>query len=193
MRLHPVIEPWLRQVNVKLCVAKTAMLWKILRERSRSRAVRNLGILGAPVEPGLDQFTRQAASAFAAPMSFLTILHNKNLWIRASVGLDVACVPREDGFCHYAVDHDDLFEVCDAPADPLFRSLPCVTGEPYVRYYLGAPLTMARDLDVGMLCVLDTKSRPPASRDQRAYLAGLARQAAQAIERRADTKGQIAA
>jgi len=169
------------------------MLWKILRERSRSRAVRNLGILGAPVEPGLDQFTRQAASAFAVPMSFLTILHDEQLWVRASTGLDVACVPREDGFCNYAVDRDDLFEVCDAPADPFFRSLPCVTGEPYVRYYLGAPLTLTRALDVGMLCVLDTKPRPSASRDQRAYLAGLARQAAQAIERRADTKGQIAA
>lgn len=169
------------------------MLWKILRERSRSRAVRNLGVLGTPVEPSLNRFTKQAASAFAAPISLLTILHDRDLWVRASTGLDVACLPRKDGFCHYAVDRDDLLEVCDALSDPFFRTLPCVSGEPHVRYYLGAPLTLARDMDVGMLCVLDTVPRPPASRDQRAYLAGIARQAAHAIERQADIKGSLAA
>lgn len=169
------------------------MLWKILRERSRSRAVRNLGVLGTPVEPGLDRFTQQAASAFAAPISMLTILHDQELWVKATTGLDVVCLPREDGFCYYAVDRDDLLEVCDAQANPFFRTLPCVSGEPHVRYYLGAPLTLASDLDVGMLCVLDTVSRPPASRDQRAYLAGLARQAAQALERQADIRSRVAA
>lgn len=169
------------------------MLWKVLRERSRSRAVRNLGVLGTPAEPSLNRFTQQAASAFAAPIALLTILHDQELWVRASTGLDVTCVPRKDGFCHYAVDRDDLLEVCDALADPFFRTLPCVTDEPHVRYYLGAQLTMTRDLDVGMLCVLDTAPRPPASRDQRAYLAGIARQAAFAIERQADLKGNLAA
>ncbi|WP_375244913.1 GAF domain-containing protein [Sphingomonas parapaucimobilis] len=100
---------------------------------------------------------------------------------------------RKDGFCHYAVDQDDLLEVCDALADPFFRTLPCVTSEPHVRYYLGAPLTLTHDIDIGMLCVVDTVARPPASRDQRSYLIGLARQAADAIERRADFRNGLAA
>ena len=169
------------------------MLWKIFRERSRARAVLHLGVLGAPVEPSLNRFTEQAASAFAAPISLLTILHDQDLWVRASTGLDVTCLPRKDGFCHYAVDRDDMLEVCDALDDPFFRTLPCVSGEPFVRYYLGAPLTMTSDMDVGLLCVLDTAPRTPASRDQRAYLAGIARQAASAIERQADIKGVLAA
>lgn len=150
-------------------------------------------MFGAPVEPALGRFAEQAAAAFGAPISLLTVVHDRQLLIKASVGLDVACLPCEDGFCHYGLDQDDLLEVCDAAADPMFRALPCVAGEPYVRYYLGAPLTLARDVDVGMLCVLDTAVRPPASRDQRAYLTGLARQAAHAIERRADLKGSLAA
>lgn len=168
------------------------MLWKPLRERSRSRAVRNLDVLGVPVEPSLNRFVEQASGAFAAPIALLTIIHDQQLLVRASIGLDVACVPRGDSFCHHAVDRDDLLEVCDAQSDPLFRTLPCVTGEPHVRYYIGAPLTLARNLDVGMLCVLDTSVRRPASRDQRAYLLGLARQATHAIERRAETKGLAA-
>ena len=169
------------------------MLSKILRERARARAVRDLGALDASFEPGLNRFAEQAAASFAAPISLLTVLHDQQLLIRASVGLDVVCLPRQEGFCHYAVDRDDLLEVCDARTDPFFRTLPCVVGEPHIGYYLGAPLTLARNVDVGMLCVLDTAPRLPASGDQRAYLVGLARQAAHAIERRADLKDSLAA
>lgn len=153
------------------------MLRKILRERARARAVDSVGVLSAPAELCLDRFAELASTAFAAP----------------GVGLDLVCVPRREGFCHYAVDCDDLLEVCDAWADPVFRLLPGVVGAPYIRYYPGAPLTLARKVDVGMLCVLDTVARLPASRDQRAYLEGLARQAAQAIERRADVKSRPSA
>lgn len=169
------------------------MLRKILRERARARAVDSVGVLSAPAELRLDRFAELASTAFAAPLSFLTVLHDQQLLIRGGVGLDLVCVPRREGFCHYAVDRDDLLEVCDAWADPVFRLLPGVVGAPYIRYYLGAPLTLARKVDVGMLCVLDTVARLPASRDQRAYLEGLARQAAQAIERRADVKSRPSA
>ncbi|WP_375244916.1 hypothetical protein [Sphingomonas parapaucimobilis] len=72
------------------------MLWKMLRERSRSRAVRHLGVLGTPAEPGLDRFVAQAASAFAAPISLLTVLHDQQMLVKASTGLDMECLPRKD-------------------------------------------------------------------------------------------------
>jgi len=55
-----------------------------------------------------------------------------------------------------------------------------------VRYYIGAPLRRLNGIDVGALCVLDTKRRAPASADQKAYLVGLARQASTALEARLD-------
>lgn len=169
------------------------MFWKLLRERSRSRAVEKLDILDQLAEPGFDRFVQQAADAFDAPISLLTFLHDDTLWVRAATGLAVQCMPREDGFCSYAVDRGEPTEICDALADPVFRTLPSVTGEPYIRYYLGIPLSLTNGTDIGALCVLDTKPRKPASRDQRAYLAGLARQATHALERDAHIKGSVAA
>lgn len=169
------------------------MLGRMLRERARARAISGLGPLDAPSEPGLNRFAEQAANAFAAPLAFVTVLHDQQLLVKGGVELAAVCLPRKEAFCHYAVDRNDLLEVCDALADPFFRTLPCVAGASHVRYYVGAPLTIARNVDVGMLCVLDTVPRSPASRDQRTYLAGLARQAAQAIERRVDRKGCRAA
>lgn len=169
------------------------MLLKMLRERMRSNAVAGLDAIGKPPEPGLHRFTEQAAQAFAAPISLLTLIHDDQLWVKASTGLDLECLPKQDGFCTYVVERADMLEVCDALDDSFFRTLPPVTGDPHVRYYIGAPLTLAGGMDVGALCVLDTKPRGPASRDQRAYLASLARQAATMLEHRARTKGSLAA
>lgn len=168
------------------------MLLKVLRERMRSKAVAALDAIGTPAEPGLRRFTEEACHAFAAPISLLTLIHDDRLWVKASTGLDLQCLPKQDGFCTYVVERADMLEVCDALADPFFRTLPPVTGDPHLRYYLGAPLALASGIDVGALCILDTKPREPASRDQRAYLAGLARQAAIMLENRARAKGDLA-
>ena len=169
------------------------MFWKMLRERSRVRAVKQLDIVGNLAEPGFERFVEQAADAFAAPISLLTLIHDDTLWVKAALGLDLRCVPRENGFCSYAVDLGEPLEVCDARVDPRFQNFSSVTGEPYVRYYLGAALTLMNGVDVGALCILDTRPRQPASRDQRAYLIGLARQATQALEQRAHIKSSLAA
>ncbi|MGI4731228.1 MAG: GAF domain-containing protein [Janthinobacterium lividum] len=152
-----------------------------------------MSILADPAEPGFDRFVQQAANAFAAPFSLLTLLHEDTLWVKAAIGLQMECLPRDDGFCTHAVDRKEPLEVCDARVDRRFQALSPVVGTPFVRYYLGAPLTLMDGTGVGALCVLDTKQRQPASRDQRAYLMGLARQATQALERRAHIKGSLAA
>jgi GAF domain-containing protein len=107
--------------------------------------------------------------------------------------MNVQCVPRGESFCTHALDRIELLEVCDASVEPPYRSLPSVTGEPHLRYYLGAPLMLENRLDIGVLCVLDTLPRPPASRDQRAYLRGLARHAAALLERNVRSRMRAAA
>lgn len=169
------------------------VFWRPLRERSRARAVKAIGIGEGPSEPDFDRFVQQAAEAFAAPFALLTLIERNSLWIKAAAGLELRCMPRENSFCSHAVDTGDLLEVCDARADPMFAALPAVVGEPYVRYYLGAPLGLMDGTDIGALCVLDDRPRQPASRDQKAYLAGLARQAVHALERRAHVKGGLPA
>ena len=47
----------------------------------------------------------------------------------------------------------------DATQDPRFAANPLVTGEPFIRFYAGAPLIYMRDIRLGGLCLLDTKPR----------------------------------
>jgi GAF domain-containing protein len=169
------------------------MFSRLFRERSRSRAVKAIGTVTAPAEPDFDRFVQQIAEAFAAPIALLTLIDDASLWIGAATGMAPQCIARDESFCTHAVDGTEPLEVCDAHADPLYAALPAVVGAPFVRYYIGAPLVLFAGTAVGALCVLDTQPRLPASRDQRAYLVGVARQAAQALERRAHVRRRSAA
>lgn len=169
------------------------MFSKFLRERARSRAAKALGVVDGPAEPDFDCFVQQVADAFAAPIALLNLIDDRSLWIKAGKGMKPQCIAREGSFCTHAVDRCQLLEVCDARVDPMYATLPAVTGAPFMRYYIGAPLILVDGTAVGALCVIDTQPRGPASRDQRAYLTGVARQATQALERRAHIRSSIAA
>lgn len=162
------------------------MLRSLFRERKRTQAVRGLSILGSSAEPTFDRFVSAAANAFDAPIALLSLIHDDQQWFKAGRGLVIDCIPRDSGFCSFTLDRPDVLETDDPQGDPRFARLPVVIGEPHVRYYIGAPLRRLSGIDVGALCVLDTKRRAPASADQKAYLIGLARQASTALEARLD-------
>ncbi|WP_380786275.1 GAF domain-containing protein [Sphingomonas sp. R86521] len=162
------------------------MLKNVFHERRRSLAVKGLGVLDTPAEPSFDRFVNEAAAAFDAPIALLSLIHSDEQWVKARHGLTLSCIPRDSGFCGHAIDHEGALECCDPQSDPRFGTLAVVTGDPFIRYYIGAPLRLLNGIDVGALCVVDTVRRPPASPDQRAYLLGLARQAAMVLEARAD-------
>ena len=158
----------------------------LFAERRRSLAVKGLGILDTPAEPAFDRFVSEAAASFDAPIALLSLIHSDKQWFKAGHGLTLTCIPRSAGFCGFALDDSGALECCDPEHDPRFAELAVVTGAPFIRYYIGAPLKLLSGVDVGALCVLDTVGRPPASGDQIAYLLGLARQASMALEARAD-------
>ncbi len=162
------------------------MLKNLFHEHLRSLAVKGLGVLDTPAEPSFDRFVNEAASAFNAPIALLSLIHNEDQWFKATHGLALSCIPRDSGFCGHAIDHGGALECCDPQSDPRFAHLAVVTGDPFVRYYIGAPLRLLNGIDVGALCVVDTVTRSPASADQRAYLLGLARQTAMVLEGRRD-------
>lgn len=168
------------------------MFQGMFRERRRSLAVRGTGLLGTPAEAGFDRLVDAAAAAFKAPIALLSLIYDDRQWFKATHGLTIDCIDRDQGFCNFTLDRAGLLETCAPEGDTRFASLPVVAGPPYIRYYIGAPLRLLNGVDVGALCVLDTARRQPASDDQKAYLLGLARQTSMAIEVRLDLVGDAA-
>jgi GAF domain-containing protein len=168
------------------------MIKSLFRERRRSSAIRKLGLLEMPTDAVFKRFVDAAASAFKAPISMLSVIHDQEQWFKAAHGFEINCIARTDGFCTFALDRSGVLECSDPLGDDRFARLPSVVGEPHIRYYIGAPLRLLSGVDVGVLCVIDTVTRQPASADQKAYLQGLARQASMALEARLDIWGSAA-
>jgi GAF domain-containing protein len=126
-------------------------------EEERLRALMDTGILVAPLDPVLNAICQEAQHHFEVPISLITLVDRQRLWVKAAQGLRISDMPRDVAFCTYTVLSDDVFVINDMLIDERFKDNPLVTGEPYLRFYAGAPLTYLKNIRLGSLCLLDTK------------------------------------
>lgn len=128
------------------------------QEAARQAAVDRLAVDFA--DTALDDITRTAADMFGAPVALVTILDGDTQRFASKVGTEISQTPREWAFCEHAIKQpDQVMLVEDMRLDPRFADNPLVTGEPYVRFYAGAPLVTSSGHAVGTVCVLDVEPR----------------------------------
>ena len=136
-------------------------------EVARLKAIVALGLLERPVPSAWQRICRAARARFHVPFAAVTILSGTTQHIQARCGFDTAETDRGSAFCNWTVMHDEVFVVPDALAHSGLRDNPFVTGEPKVRFYAGAPLSLGDGLRVGAFCILDTAPRSFTPEDAR--------------------------
>ena len=128
-------------------------------EDIRLRALRNLHILDTPPEDRFDRIVRLAARVFDMPISYISMVDVSRQWFKSRHGIDATETPRDISFCGQAILQNDPFVISDLSRDERFAQSPLVTGTPFARFYAGMPLAIEEGVNVGTLCVLDTKPR----------------------------------
>ncbi len=129
-------------------------------ELGRLAALNRYRIFGTSPENSFDRLTRIAAKLFSAPMAAISFTGQNTQWVKSCIGLSVREVPREVTFCAHAILGEGVLIVPDARTDLRFRDNPFVLGEPYLRFYAGAPLITSDGFRLGTLCILDVVPRP---------------------------------
>lgn len=107
-----------------------------------------------PREERFDRITRTARRLLRVPIALISIVEEDVQWFRSVQGLEVDHTSRDISFCAHAVAEGKVLLVPDARRDPRFRDNPVVTGAPFIRSYLGIPLSIAPGLRAGTLCAL---------------------------------------
>lgn len=125
----------------------------------RLRTLHGLLVLDTPAEERFDRIVQFAKDEFNVPIALISLVDEKRQWFKARDGLQACETDRDVSFCGHAILNPKIMMVEDALRDPRFADNPLVTGEPFVRFYAGAPLIMPGGFAVGTFCVIDTRPR----------------------------------
>lgn len=153
-------------------------------EEYRLQALHGLGLDNGP-EPGFDDIVAIGRAMFGVPTCLVSIVDDDRQWFKAKTGLDGEETPRDVSFCGHAILKHEVMVVPDARQDPRFHDNPLVTGDPFIRFYAGAPIRLPNGYTIGTVCVLGPETRPDFGDTQVRLLAGLANLALEVIGVRA--------
>ncbi len=128
-------------------------------EAERLHALRTLQILDTSHEERFDRVTRMAKRMFGVPISLVSLVDEERQWFKSAQGLDATETPREISFCGHAINEDGLFIIPNAVKDERFFDNPLVTDAPNIRFYAGYPLKLRQGINIGTLCLIDSKPR----------------------------------
>ncbi len=137
-------------------------------EPERLEALRRYGAFGMLRSSVFDDIARLAAFICRTPVSMISLLDSNRQWFLATTGLRSCETSREVSFCAHALVGPEMLVVEDTQLDARFCRNPLVTGEPFVRFYAGAPLLTADGYALGTLCVVDYVPRSLSSEQREA-------------------------
>jgi PAS domain S-box-containing protein len=184
-KLLPVSAPTLEDDSYGLVTKPAARIAKDdAREQRRLDVLQSYQLLDTEPDPECDEITRLAARLLNAPIAMISLVDRDRQWFKSSVGVDIAETDRVHAFCEYAMYAPGVMVVEDATQDPRFCSNPMVVGAPHIRFYAGAKLTAATGEVLGILGVLDPRSRVGLAAGEAATLATLAKVVSGHFERR---------
>jgi len=152
-------------------------------EKERLEELHSYQVLDTEAEGDIDDLTLLAAHICKAPIALVTLVDATRQWFKSRVGIDATETPRAIAFCAHAILEKDVLVVADALADDRFANNPLVTGEPWIRFYAGAPLVTNNGYQLGTLCVIDQKPKNVLPEEKEA-LQVLSRQVVQRLEYR---------
>jgi len=128
-------------------------------ETYRLSALHDLNILDTPAEERFDRLTRVAQRLFDVPIALVSLVDGDRQWFKSRQGVDVQQTPRNISFCGHAILDEDVFYIPDTFKDSRFADNPLVKEFPHIRMYAGVPLTIAEDIRIGTLCIIDHQPR----------------------------------
>lgn len=134
----------------------------------RLDALREYDILDTPPEKGFDDIVELARMTCSVPVALVSLVAGDRQWFKAQSGFAPCETSLDKSVCAHVLGSPDLLVIPDLSLDSRTRDNPLVTGEPYLRFYAGAPLEAAGGERLGSLCVIDLSPRPEGLTDQQA-------------------------
>jgi diguanylate cyclase (GGDEF)-like protein len=132
---------------------------KLDDEEGRLDALRRYDVLDTAPEAPFDMLTELVRNVLRVPIAAVSLIDRERQWFKSIAGLRTCETSRDISFCAHAIKQRRPLMVPDATLDARFWRNPLVTGDPWIRSYLGIPLGTPDGYNLGALCALDTTPR----------------------------------
>ena len=158
-----------------------------MNDQHRLDAIRDLGLQAIADRDVFSRITLLATTMLDCPIALLSVVEQERQWFLGRTGTDLDETAIADSFCVHCVLSEGPLLIGDARKDPVLCNNQLVTGEPFIRSYLGVPIRSDDGLLLGALCAISPE--PNAFRqDHIAPLAMLAELAEQSLALHARTR-----
>lgn len=135
-------------------------------ETERLALLKALEVLDTPLEERYERITRLLAKALGVEGAAISFVDRDRVWFKSITGANMTEAARDISFCSHAICGDGLFVVEDASVDPRFVDNPLVAKPCGQRFYAAQPLNVGGGLNVGAVCVFDSRSKTLAADEQ---------------------------
>lgn len=145
-----------------VCVASLTRTSDTFDEQRRLAALMSYGIVASEREESMNALARMAADICEAPIAAISLVYPTGNLYKAAIGMPPEChPPRATSFCAHAIRRpQELLISEDCRLDDRFKHNPMVTGEPFLRSYVAAPLIDVQSGQaLGTICMADIKPR----------------------------------
>lgn len=128
-------------------------------EEERLKSLYMIDLLDVRDEERFERLTRIGQKLFQVPIAVINLVDRDRQWALACQGLSGREMSRDISFCAHAILQQEPLIVSDARQDERFHDNPLVTGEPYIRFYVGYPVHLPDGAVVGTLCLVNSEPR----------------------------------
>ncbi len=146
------------------------------QELERLASLHALGILDGEPIADMEGVCRLVCDLLNVQSACVGLVDRDQQIIKARAGTSLIGTSREHSFSTWTILSNELLVVPDAREDQRFARNIYVTGEPNIRFYVGAPIGVRAGLNVGSLCIFDPRPRELAPAE-----AGIVRQLARIL------------
>lgn len=105
----------------------------------------------------LSKFTELASRLLEIPSSFISVMDEKQQYIKAAQRFALQQTSLEDALCRHTLASGTILVCQDTHHDERFREHPLTLDVPFIRFYAGAPLKLSNGMVIGTLCVADVQ------------------------------------
>ena len=134
-------------------------------EAGRIEALLRLDARTCTSEASFIEITRLLQLILEMEMVTISLITADRQILKARQGLDLRQTPRETAFCNITIRDFQPLVITDTHQDARVRDNPFVTGAPFLRSYIGAPLTTSDGYNLGTICAFDSRPRQFVARE----------------------------